>query len=70
MLGFVLKRFDYPVAPIVLGLILRNLLETNTIRVVLLSASGSVFGVLTPFLAVLLVLSVVLGRIRTKKERL
>ena len=67
-LGFVMKRFDYPVAPVVLGLILRNLLETNAIRVVLLSTSGSVFGALTPFLAALLVLSVVLGRIRSRKE--
>ena len=69
LLGFVLKRFDYPVAPIVLGLILRNLLETNAIRVVLLSSSGGVFGVLTPFLAVLLVAAAVLGRLRFGKER-
>ncbi len=69
MLGFVCKRFDYPVAPIVLGLILRNLLETNGVRVVLLAASGGVFGMLTPFLAVLLVAAAILGRIRFGKER-
>ncbi len=69
MLGFVCKRFDYPVAPIVLGLILRNLLETNAVRVVLLAASGGVFGMLTPFLAVLLVAAAILGRIRFGKER-
>ena len=69
ILGFFLKRYDYPVAPIVLGLILRNLLETNAIRVVLLSSSGGVFGALTPFLAVLLVAAAVLGRLRFGKER-
>ena len=69
LLGFVMKRFDYPVAPIVLGLILRNLLETNAIRVVLLSASGGVFGALTPFLAALLIGAVILGQIRIGKER-
>ena len=69
LLGFVMKRFDYPVAPIVLGLILRSLLETNAIRVVLLSASGGVFGALTPFLAALLIGAVILGQIRIGKER-
>lgn len=69
MLGFVLKRFDYPVAPVVLGLILRNLLETNAVRVMLLLGSGSVFGVLTPFLAALVVAAAVLGRLRIGKER-
>lgn len=69
LLGFVMKRFDYPVAPIVLGLILRSLLETNAIRVVLLSASGGVFGALTPFLAVLLIGAVILGQVRIGKER-
>ncbi|MBR2644121.1 MAG: tripartite tricarboxylate transporter permease [Clostridia bacterium] len=70
LLGFVMKRFDYPVAPIVLGLILRNLLETNAIRVVLLSASGGVFGALTPFLAALLIGAVILGQVRIGKERI
>lgn len=69
MLGFVLKRFDYPVAPVVLGLILRNLLETNAVRVMLLIGSGSVFGVLTPFLSTLVVAAAVLGRLRIGKER-
>lgn len=69
LLGFVMKRFDYPVAPIVLGLILRSLLETNAIRVVLLSASGGVFGALTPFLAALLIGAVILGQVRIGKER-
>ena len=70
ILGFLLKRFDYPVAPIVLGLILRNLLETNTVRVVLLAGSGSVFGILSPFLLLLLIAAAVLGRIRSKKEHI
>ena len=69
MLGFVLKRFDYPVAPVVLGLILRTLLETNAVRVVLLTASGGVFGVVTPCLAALFILAAVFGRLRLRKER-
>ena len=68
-LGFTLKRFDYPVAPVVLGLILRNLLETNAVRVALLLHSGGVFGVLTPFLIILAVAIPVLGHIRLGKER-
>lgn len=68
-LGFVLKRFDYPVAPIVLGLILRNLLETNTVRVALLLKSGGVFGALTPFLILLLIAMPILSRLRFGKER-
>ena len=68
-LGFVLKRFDYPVAPIVLGLILRNLLETNVVRVALLLRSDGVFGALTPFLLIFVIAMPLLGRLRFGKER-
>lgn len=68
-LGFVLKRFDYPVAPIVLGLILRNLLETNVVRVALLAKSSGVFSALTPFLLILVLIVPIAGRLRLRKER-
>jgi putative tricarboxylic transport membrane protein len=68
-LGFALKRFSYPVAPVVLGLILRNLLESNTVRVVLLWGNASMFSILTPFLAAALIALPVLSHIRGRKER-
>jgi len=36
VLGYVLKRYDYPVAPAVLGIILANLIETNYRRAIIL----------------------------------
>ncbi len=68
-LGFALKRFSYPVAPVVLGLILRELLETNTVRVMLLFGERSMFSVLTPFLLLALIALPILSRIRGRKER-
>lgn len=68
-LGFVLKRFSYPVAPVVLGLILRGLLETNTVRVSLLGLHLSTFSILTPFLLAALIALPILSRIRGRKER-
>lgn len=69
-LGFVLKRFRYPVAPVVLGLILHDLLETNAIRVALLWGGGSPsISVITPFLLALLAAFTVLSRLRGSKER-
>ena len=67
-LGFVLKRFDYPVAPIVLGLILRSLIETNSVRVALMASSGGVFGALTPSLLILTVAMPVVGRLRIGRK--
>ncbi len=68
-LSFVFKRFSYPVAPVVLGLILRNLLETNTVRVVLLFGDLSMFSVLSPFLLALLIALPILSWVRGRKER-
>lgn len=69
ILGFLLKRFDYPVAPVVLGLILRNLLEMNAVRVLLLIGNGGVFGALTPVLAILVIAVPVLGQLHIGKGR-
>ncbi len=46
VIGYLLKRYDYPLGPMVLGVILCNLLETNFIRAVRLSGStiGGVFA--------------------------
>jgi putative tricarboxylic transport membrane protein len=44
ILGYFMKRFDYPVAPCVLGIILSSLLEENFRRGVMLSGSiGQMF---------------------------
>lgn len=69
-LGFVLKRFSYPVAPVVLGLILRGLLETNMVRVALLSFAPGSFSILTPFLLAALIALPILSRLRGRKERI
>ena len=68
-LGFVLKRFSYPVAPVVLGLILRGLLETNMVRVALLSFAPGSFSILTPILLAALIALPILSRLRGRKER-
>jgi len=39
LLGYILKRFDYPIAPIILGLILSTLFESNFRRAVMLEGS-------------------------------
>ena len=68
-LGFALKRFSYPVAPVVLGLILRGLLETNTVRVALLFGNLSMFSVVSPVLLAALIALPILSRLRGGKER-
>ncbi len=67
-LGFLLKRFRYPVAPVVLGLILREMLETNAVRVALLWGSASMFSILTPFLVAALIALPIISRLRGRKE--
>ena len=56
IIGFFLKRFKYPIAPVVLGIILSYLFETNYRRGVLLQ--GSVMGmfgsIFTSFVSMLL----------------
>ena len=42
VLGYFMKRFDYPIGPMVLGIILCRLLETNFLRGIMLH--GSILG--------------------------
>ncbi|MGF6905770.1 tripartite tricarboxylate transporter permease [Fusobacterium sp. PH5-44] len=61
LLGYFLKRFDYPVAPCVLGIILTKLLEENYRRGVLLkkSISGLVGSIFTSPISLILFLLIV-----------
>lgn len=69
VLGYFMKRYDYPVAPCVLGLILSGLLEENFRRGVMLN--GSIGGMLVsifkdPISIVLFVLIVVMFTTQTR----
>lgn len=67
-LGYFMKRFDYPVAPCVLGIILASLLEENFRRGVMLSGSvgGMLLGIFkSPISIVLLLLIVVMFTTQT-----
>ena len=69
VLGYFLKRFDYPVAPAVLGIILTKLLEENYRRGILLKKSvfglfGSIFT--SPITFLLFVLIVVMFTTQTE----
>ncbi len=68
VLGYFLKRFDYPVAPCVLGIILTSLLEENYRRGIILH--GNVFGLIgsiftSPISLVLLIVIVVMFATQT-----
>ena len=54
ILGWVLRRYDYPVAPIVLGMVLGNIAETNFRRAVMMGGY-SIFFTRPACLALLLV---------------
>jgi len=69
ILGYFLKRFDYPVAPCVLGIILAKLLEENYRRGVLLKKSigglaGSIFT--SPISLVLFIMIVIMFATQTQ----
>lgn len=69
ILGYFLKRFDYPVAPAVLGIILTKLLEENYRRGILLKKS--VFGLFSsiftsPITLILFILIVVMFTTQTE----
>lgn len=69
VLGYFLKRFDYPVAPAVLGIILTKLLEENYRRGILLKKSvAGLFGSLftSPITFILFVLIVVMFTTQTE----
>ncbi|MDD6023561.1 MAG: C4-dicarboxylate ABC transporter permease, partial [Oscillospiraceae bacterium] len=69
ILGYFMKRYDYPVAPCVLGIILSSLLEENFRRGVMLN--GSIGGMLlsifkSPLSILLLALIVIMFTTQTK----
>ncbi len=69
VLGYFMKRFDYPVAPCVLGIILSSLLEENFRRGVMLNGSvlGMFLGIFkSPISIVLFVMIVVMFTTQTK----
>lgn len=69
ILGYFMKRYDYPVAPCVLGIILSSLLEENFRRGVMLSGSigGMILSIFkSPLSILLLALIVVMFTTQTK----
>ncbi|MCC5795480.1 MAG: tripartite tricarboxylate transporter permease [Chromatiales bacterium] len=68
ILGWVLRRYDYPLAPVILGMVLGSIAETNFRRAIMMDG-GSVFFS-RPLAAIMLVLAVlsfllpVLSRLR------
>ncbi len=69
ILGYFLKRFDYPVAPCVLGIILTRLLEENYRRGILLkkSVAGLLASIFTsPITFIIFVVIVVMFTTQTK----
>lgn len=58
LIGFLFRRFDYPLAPVILGIVLGTLLDNNFRRAMIMT-DGSLIGIVTrPGTAVLLVLAV------------
>ncbi|MBR4578389.1 MAG: tripartite tricarboxylate transporter permease [Oscillospiraceae bacterium] len=69
IIGYFLKRFDYPIAPIVLGVILTKLFEENYRRGVMLEGSihGMILGIFkSPISIVLFLLVIYLAVTQTK----
>src|SRR5829696_4157503 len=73
ILGFFMRRYDFPIAPVILGVILGPLMETQARRA--LTASGDDFGVffgrpLTVILLILAVAAFVIPHLPALKKRL
>lgn len=73
LLGYALKRFGYPVAPVVLGIILCPMIENNFRRAMLLEESlpgllGSIFHSWISVVLVILLLLPAAGRLRRKRK--
>ena len=58
VMGFFMRRYDFPIAPVILGVILGPLMETQARRA--LTASGDDFGVFfgRPLTVILLLIAV------------
>ena len=80
VLGYLMKRMDYPVSPVVLGIVLEPLIESNLIRALKLNGNSAARTLLSVFdspisivLVILLVLSLcskqLIGAFARKKEK-
>ena len=67
--GFTLRRFDYPLVPVLLGLILGPLLETNFRRALMLSDNGAWIFVSSPLSAGLLIGALALALYFARRRR-
>ena len=67
--GYTLRRFGYPLVPVLLGLILGPLLETNFRRSLMLSENGAWIFVSSPLSAVLLIGAAVLAIYFARQNR-
>jgi len=56
MLGWILKRYDYPLAPVILGMVLGSIAETNFRRAIMMDGGTVFFS--RPLSAVMLALAV------------
>ena len=71
VLGFILKQFDFPLPPIILGLILGPMAESNLRRALALSSGDYLIFVGSPISIVLLVLTALalIGPVLMKKRK-
>jgi putative tricarboxylic transport membrane protein len=59
VMGYLMRRFDYPLAPVILGIVLAPLIDNNFRRAMILS-DGEVLAILTrPLTAAILVVAIV-----------
>ena len=68
--GWILRRFDYPVAPIILGIVLGNIAETNFRRAVMMGGYGIFFARIASLLILsLAILSFIIPIIKMRKAK-
>ncbi|MCK5520987.1 MAG: tripartite tricarboxylate transporter permease, partial [Candidatus Marinimicrobia bacterium] len=68
--GWLLRRYNYPVAPIVLGIVLGNIAETNFIRAVMMDGYTVFFTRPASLIMILLaLLSLIVPIIQNRKEK-
>ena len=68
VLGYFMKKYDFPAGPMVLGIILCNLFETNLIRGVKLNGSlgALLLSIFTSPVSVVLLILIILSFIKRK----
>ena len=57
IVGFLMKRFNFPIPPLTIGLVLGNLFETNLRRSLLLSDGNPMIFITRPVSRAILILS-------------